>query len=248
MKSIISRLPAQTDLIESNIKPDDLGIKQEMFPSRYYDKFIRPGNLLMLPEAFQATAVKRFIILVPAESFPTSNLSFNIGRYTLPGMSLLFLAMVTDPDQELTIHRQLAFLVNTARSPILQVGSRLVTNGTWIEAVKEVWREGDLIICLEDHKVRQYLVQSIGLGRKIFATLHVPILILQDIHILSQSSFQNAVREVVSWLLFILTILFFTLLQIQIDQANTGWQGNVLLCLTLIMEYYVIWKINAFFN
>ena len=247
MKSIISQSSLQADSFAINARPfDDLRINQEVVASPFYEQFKRPGAQCLLPKAFQAKAVHRFVILVPNGSFSISNLSFTIGQFTLPGTSLLFVAKPTEPDQELTICRQLALLVNMADFPGLQVRSRVIKNGSWQEAVKEIWREGDLIICLEDHKVRQNLLGSIPLGREIFSTQQVPVLILQDIHILGQSAFQKVVREIVTWALFLGIILLFSMLQIQIDHANSGWQWSVLECMTVIVEIYVIWKINEF--
>ena len=144
--------------------------------------------------------------------------------------------------------RYLALLESIARSPLLHVQTRLVTGKPWLEVVQEIWRDGDLIICLDDHMAQQFLVWPVSLGRKIFTGLNVPVLILQDIHTWSRSPFQNFIHEISAWVSFTGTIFLFALLQIQIDHFVGGWLGRVVLCLTVIVEFFLIWKINQLFN
>lgn len=248
MKSISPQLSVPDDRVESEVRSANQQVNRGASLNHYYEGYTRPDNLLMLPGSFQSKVVRRFVVLVPTESFSTVDYSYEIGRYILPDTSLMFMARVTKLDQELIVRRELILLEIMFRSRHPKVQSRLVTNLAWKDALKEIWQEGDLIICLEDHKVQHFLVWSISLGKKIFSELRVPVLLYQDIHVWGRTPFQKAARELAAWALVIGTILLFTMFLIQIDRSITGWMGRVFICLTVIVEGFLIWKINDIFN
>ncbi|MBN1665495.1 MAG: hypothetical protein JW862_00335 [Anaerolineales bacterium] len=229
-------------------RADDQEVEGLDYSYTDYGTFRRPFTQLLLPENKPVAAVKRFIILVPAESFSVSDFLFQVNQYTPPGMTLLFVTSVTDPDQEMVARRQMILMENIIRSPSLQVHSRIVYNQSWSKAIKEIWREGDLIICLEDHQDWQFLFTMTSLGRKIFSAFHVPVLIHQGIHLWERPPYLKTLREIAAWFSFIATISLFSFLQITVNQSLADWPGRLFLCLTLIVEFFLIWKINEFFN
>lgn len=248
MKSINIPLSVPVDPRIDDATSEDHSGERTNYPYAEYEKFRRPGTLLLLPEKKPTSAVKRYVILVPVESFPVADFLFQVYQYTPPGMTLLFVMRFSDPDQEMVARRQLILMENMARSPRLQVHSLIVFKEPWIKIIKGIRREGDLLICLEDHQDQQFLVRRIPLGRKIFLTFQVPVLIHRGIHLWERSPFQKTIREIAAWFSFIVTIGLFTVLQVKVDQSLTGWLGRLFLCLTLVVEFFLIWKINTFFE
>jgi hypothetical protein len=55
-------------------------------------------------------------------------------------------------------------------------------------------------------------------------------------------------RDIMASVSFLVAILLFTLLEIKIDQALDGWAGRIVLILTVLVEFFFIWKINEFFG
>jgi hypothetical protein len=225
-------------------KQENQLMPQEVVTALSPGRFALPNTVFLLPKSFQFSAINRLLILVPPESFSTAQLSSMISRYTLTGTSILFVSLATNPDQLFLAQHHLTLLENSARSPFFEVGSQLFTNGTWLQIVKEIFREGDLILCLQDHKYHKPFSRSVPLGEKISQEFNLPVLIQQDVEIWSQNSSERAAHGVVSLILTLVVILLFTGLQIQINQSIIGWIGWVLFWLVLIVEFVLILILN----
>ncbi|MEM5773456.1 MAG: hypothetical protein AAGU05_00535 [Anaerolineaceae bacterium] len=227
---------------------DDHYVKTTEYSYIEFERFRRPGTQLLLPANMTAAGVKRFVILMPAESFSVVDFMFRVNQYTPPGMALLFVTRVANPDQEMVARHQLILVENMIRSPLIQVQSQIAVHQPWMKIIKEIWREGDLIICLEAHQDPRFLFQMTSLGRKIFSAYQFPVLLHQGIPLWDRPAHQKTLREILAWLLFLGTIGLFSYLQVQVDQSIHDWVGQLLLCITLVVEFFLILKINEFFN
>jgi hypothetical protein len=65
---------------------------------------------------------------------------------------------------------------------------------------------------------------------------------------ISQTPTKKKRREVVTWVVFILLISFFTFFQFQIYQYSSAWIGKIFLSISVIVEFYLIWIINNYFG
>ncbi len=126
MKSISIPLAAPAKPLEGDARAEDQHVEGEKYSFADYSQFHYPGTQLFLPEKKSLAVVKRFVILVPSESFSVADFLFQIHQYTPPGMTLLFITRVANLDEEMTARRQLILMENIARSPRIQVQSRIV--------------------------------------------------------------------------------------------------------------------------
>lgn len=248
MKSMSLPLSVPVEHADSAIRPEEQPAAQEDIPYETYEKYQQTDTLFLLPEEYQVSPFKRFLILLPNENFSAPDLFLALSRYTAPGISLLFVTRVTDPEIEPSVRRQVLILENMAHSSRLQSQSYCISEGSWSHVIQEMWRVGDLVICLEDHKVPSLLIGSTSIGRKIAAQLNVPVLIHRGIHTWEPAPFQKTIRDIMASVSFLVAILMFTLLEIKIDQALDGWAGRIVLILTVLVEFFFIWKINEFFG
>ena len=222
-----------------------VSISRPSSPADDLINFDQPGVIPLFPESDTLSSIRRLVVLVPPDPFPVLELCKKIDRYTRPDMTILFVAQVNDFDQEVTAGRQIALLENLVWSPKLEIRSLLLRHTNWISAIKDTWCEGDLIFCLEDHKVQHLLFHSVSLGRKISTDLCVPVLLDQEIPVQSQSAWRKTVREFSAWASFAAIVALFSFLQIQTDRAVSGWLDPVLLLLSMIVEVGLIWTVNA---
>ncbi|PKO16084.1 MAG: hypothetical protein CVU39_08630 [Chloroflexi bacterium HGW-Chloroflexi-10] len=216
--------------------------------SQIFDRFNQPNSYLLLPEISDSVAIKRLIVLVPAASFSASEFSSKLRLFLLENSTILFISIITDQEQELLARRQLLFLEQMSRSSKIKVHTKLVPQESWVKEIECITQPGDLILCSENHFERQSIRNPVSVGREISSKLHLPVLVLQNIDFIRQTPTKKKGRELIAWIVFFLVISFFTFFQFQIYQYITGWIGTMFFSVTVIIEFYLIWKINKIFS
>ena len=244
----------QTEIISNSISDSENNTRvehiftQEEIRDHILDRFTQPNSYLLLPGTSDLVEIKRLIIIVPAAPFPASEFSSNLGLFLLENSTLLLISIVADQEQALLARRQLLFLEKMSRSSKIQVQTKLIPQESWMKEIEDITQPGDLILCLEKHLERQSFRKFVSVGREISGKLHLPVVMLQNIESISQTPIKKKERELAAWVIFILLISFFTFFQFQIDQNSTGGIKNLFLSISLVIELYLIWRLNKYFS
>lgn len=154
--------------------------------------------------------------------------------------SVLLLSLYKDSRQELGLRRGLVTMcamLQDGRVPA-EVSTEMGTN--WVDFVNRNYQTGDLIVCFAEqragllHKPLSQILQS---------NLNIPIYIISGRHLPKPKS--KLLSQTMAWAGFLGIIVGFFVLQINIVQVSKGGLQSILLILSIIPEFWLIWVLNS---
>ena len=188
--------------------------------------------------------LRRLIVLVPGGVFDEHTFVQQLREISLPaGGMVFFLAQATDPEQDHLAQQRLKRLTELMAGSGIQAGFKLVYADNWVQPVREVWQEGDELVCLEGHFVPGLLFAARPVAKVLSASLDLPIHILRGIHVSKRhQAVSELVNEALVYAISILTIGVFFIIQVTIDQHIGGQAARVLIVLSMLVEFWLIAK------
>jgi hypothetical protein len=186
---------------------------------------------------------RRLIVLLPSD-IDYSTVTRQIWELAqVSGMHVQFLGLCEDRAEEPMLRRALIGIASLLGDNKICAEVKVDIGTNWMAVVKSNYRPGDVIVCFAE--------QRTGL-------LHKPLSqVLESnfettVYILSSSAPQkvksNALSQVIAWLGFIGIIIGFGVLQASIVQLPKGWLQSVLLTLSILPEFLLLWIWNSHFG
>jgi hypothetical protein len=183
---------------------------------------------------------RRLIVLIPPDSDCTS-LTRRICRLAVEANSdIQLLGLCKDPNQELTLRRELVTVSALMRDAKVFVDMKIEVGTDWPEAIKRGYQDGDMLVCIVE--------QAIGfrqrpLSQILESTFKAPIYVLTDTKPTQSQS--NLLSQVLAWSGLIAIIAGFFLLEMKIAQLPDDWFQTLLSVLVLIPELGLILLWNS---
>ena len=157
---------------------------------------------------------------------------------------VLFLGLCGDVLEEPGLRRDLVTMAALIQDGWVSAEAKTEIGNNWLRVVKSNWREGDLIVCFAGQ--RAGLIQK-PLGQILESRLNAKVYFL--------SGPDAPVHRTAGWLStlalwggFAVTAIGFFFLQVNIDSALRGWTHTVMLVLTVLVEFWLIWVWNSLFS
>lgn len=221
-------------------------MKQEIFQSQDLDAFRQTGTLFFESDSNRPYLVQRVIILFSNPSFSSTDLAIKLNHLSLQNIPLIFLAKIKNVDRRQALASQIMLLEKLISSSGSYNETFILDHGSLSKELETIWREGDLVICMEDTSKKGRLFPKESMGEKISMSLHLPVLVLQETLGDHPSAIMNFLKQLAIWVSNLVAIILFALLQIKISQGMTGGAGQIVLLLSVAVECMVIWQINEF--
>ena len=204
-----------------------------------------PAKDLQLDIPIQPQDAERFrqlIILIPvhADCASVTRRICKLAGETNACVQLL--GLYRDEEEELALRRELAMTSALIRDAKVYV-EVIVERGTdWVEAVRNLYQTGDMIMCLTD--------QYTGLRRKPLSQV-LESNFKTSIYILSETAMQKQkpglLSQIIAWSGLVVIIGGFFLLQIDITRMPRDGFQTLLLILLLVPEIWLVQVWNSLF-
>jgi hypothetical protein len=202
-------------------------------------------DVLLVQDRFPLKPTRRLVVLVPSGEVDETALARRIWQLAANSyFSVLYLALSPDTFQAAYQRRRLADLAAATSGKNVRASGSVSAEQSWREALKRVIKPGDLLICLANHTVTRYLAWRASLGKQMVETVGVPVFMLSGFKIGRTPQERQATKEVLSWIIFVVLLATFIGLQVSIVRSTTRPLSTTLLCLSVVVELYVLWKIN----
>ena len=185
---------------------------------------------------------RQLILLVPANSECTS-VTRRICKLAIETNSCIqLLGLYRDEEEELSLRRELAMASALIRDAKVYVDVIVERGTNWVEAVRHIYHDGDMIVCLSD--------QSTGIRRKplsqiLEANFKTTIYILSGIPMQKQKS--KLISQVIAWSGLIAIVGGFFILQVDITRMPKDGFQTLLLILLLVPEIWLVQFWNSLF-
>ena len=156
---------------------------------------------------------------------------------------LLFLSVVEDSNEEFYANEYVADLIElTSRLPV-QVERIIVCSENWITVVKRIWQVGDVVICPTEQSITVN-GKCIPLGIALSQESDMPVLMFTGYYHELPLHPRTRVAEIKWWSIALMIVALSTCLQGWIPRSIKGWSNPVLLCLSIVIEFSLIWIRN----
>lgn len=123
-----------------------------------------------------AMPAMRLVVILPGtriDEIALARLVWGLG--VTYSSDILYLCVVQNTEEELRALHQLARLYALTQDPRFRVETSILQGLTWSEAIRSVWKPGDLMICYANHSIRSRFFARKWLSRWLAEEFHLPV-------------------------------------------------------------------------
>lgn len=202
---------------------------------------VRPGvGVLLTPTVPEITPLRRLLVLIPDCEVDERELAHIIRSLAdRRQLDVLLVGTVTQRDAGYA-RRRLVNLVTQIRDGRLRVDAVLRPRPSWLDAIAELRRPGDLIICPAQQKISLNGWQRQRLAQVLITHQPSPVYVLNDFYGRLPIERPLFWGKLISWLIPLLMITGFTLFQLWISQQSASWFYYPGMILSLFLEVIAI--------
>ena len=202
-------------------------------------------DALVVPEQAIISPIRRLVVVIPDGDIDESALAQRVWQLASTSvLSVLYLALSPDYAGVAYQRRRLAALASITSGEGVRALIQVVEGKSWPQALEGVLHTGDLLVCLQNHLVPFRLVGRRALGELLAGAFTVPVYVLGKLHVGPSPKRHLWLKEMLAWLASLGVMAAFFGVQVWIDQMSRKPASTVLLCFSLLVEVYFIWKVN----
>jgi hypothetical protein len=209
------------------IKLDPSPISLERAADPYTDIESTHQLIVLLPSGTNYSAMTRRI--------------WELANTTCRNVQLL--SLCKDPAEEQSLRRRLITMASLLQDGRICVEVRVAFGTNWVAAVREIYRTGDRIVCFAEQ--RAGLLQR-PLSQILESNLRATLYVLSDPT--PEKSKSSKLSQLLYWFGFLVTLVGFGLLQTKILQLPESSFQSILLILSILPEFWLIWVWNSLFG
>ena len=198
------------------------------------------GGLFVLQDTNLISA-RRLVVLIPNLDIDEAEVARAVWELAFPPeLAVLFLGLCPNANEEPRVRRRLATIAALTRDQKVPVEIQFEFGRNWIRTLKTVLEAGDIVVC--------YAEQQTGIWRQplelALERLNIPILILKGYIPSMHKPSSTFWHESIFWLVSIAVLLVFFLFQIRILRISEEWARDILLSLSIVIEFSLVWVWN----
>ena len=186
----------------------------------------------------------RLIVLAPdleADTMPAMHRIWELAN--AQHAHVLLLSLCKDARQESSLRRSLITMSAMVQDGYIPAEVKVEMKTNWVDLVKRNYQPGDMVVCFAEqragllHKPLSQILQS---------DLKMPVYILSGLY--QPKPKLKLLAQVMAWLGLLGILTGFFVLQVNIVQVSKGSLQSILLILSIIPEYWLIWALNTRFQ
>lgn len=190
----------------------------------------------------KAEQSSRLIVLLPQSMVGDMGFAQKIHRMANTAHhDVLYLTLLDDPDQGLSIARGIATMKAVTESNLIKAGSVQVSSYRWFDKLQQISRPGDTIVCQQEQTVKLGLFQTVPTSEYVAQNLTNPVVTVDGFYHPQQTVIKGWMRGLLFWLGALVIVIGFTLLELQADLAFPGFAHKLVLAAILLVEFGAIW-------
>lgn len=210
------------------------------------DTKFQDGSFSIVPASYSDIELAhRLIILVPDSDLDYAAATRRVWKLANDlGADILFISLYTEISRESSLRRQLVMMTAMIQDGIVEAEAKVEFGNNWVDVVKSNWQAGDVIVCFAEQ--RAGLLYR-PLSQILKSKLNIPVYILSGLYPQSPSPF-NRLSLIALWAGLSSIIAGSFLLQIRIVSLPPDWAQTILLILSVMTEFWLIWVWNNLFS
>lgn len=199
-----------------------------------------PGSADVSQNA-SAVFLARLVVLVPSLEVDLAEFASSIRAMAQPReLAVLLVGQCLEPEEELTWRRQIVTLASLVRERSrIAVEFRVGRLPDWTEILRPLLTDGDLVVCHWEQS-RGWVWRRNNLARQIGAKFKVPACELSGLYGRLPSRSTPLAQRALAWVVPILIILLFAVIQYEIQTLTMGWITPVAMSASILIELILI--------
>ena len=190
-------------------------------------------------------SARRLIVLIPdADSDYTAATRRICELAKVMGARVQLLGLCKDAAQEPGLRRGLVTMSALVQDARVSTDMKVEVGTKWVHVVKRNYRAGDMIVCFAEQRAG---LMHKPLSQILESNLNATVYILSGLY-QPDRLHSNWLSTIILWSGFFGIIGGFFLLQVKIVQLPKDWFQNVLLIISIISEFWLIWVWNSLFS
>lgn len=196
------------------------------------------------PDSVDPGPARRLLVLMPDPEAEPANISRRVWELASSlGSGIQLLGLCQDAARESSLRRQMISLAAMIQAADVSVESKIEFGRNWLDAVKNHWQAGDVIVCFEG--------QTSGLDRQPLEEILAEHF-NTTIHVLDgyvpASTGSRWLSSILVWMGSLGLLAGFFWLQVRLVQLRGDWAHTSLLYLSIFIEVGLILGWNSLFN
>jgi len=193
-------------------------------------------GVLRRPVGASPVTIDRLVVPVPSSDLDEAAFGQLVWQLAMAAeIGVLLLAKVEEPQEELMIRRRLTMLAALTRRRLRPVETAVVYQPTWIRAVRQVRRPGDVVVCPAEESPAGRKGRR-TLADQVLVELEMPAYLLDEFRPDLDSRPPFRLARVLVWAAPLSLMAAFGAVQIQIVLQTQGWLQTLLLVTTVGLE------------
>ncbi len=189
--------------------------------------------------------VRRLLVLVPPHKFDAQALAIRIRAMAeKAGRSVYWLALASDPENDHRMCRLMKELTVMVSGLQIKSEYKLVFYSDWLEAIQDIWSDGDRLVCLEGHTVPGLFFTQQSVARRLAAANSFSIDVIQGIELQKPGLSGEFWREVFTWVITISVLLAIFFFQVYIDRNSPILASRLIIGFSILVEFWLIAKVG----
>lgn len=203
------------------------------------------GDALILPDHSQLIPSQRLVVLVPEGELDESTFTRRIWQLAASSnLKILYLARASQDTFIAYQRSRLAGLAAMTSDKDARAQVIVSTEKSWPKAFQKIRRPGDLLVCLESQKIPRGIVWRRPLGELLARSASVPVYLIGGLKIGLAPHQRQWMREALAWSAALLLMTIFFGLQLALDRYSARPLSTIMICVSVFIELYSLWKIN----
>lgn len=202
-------------------------------------------DTLLVQDSRQLKPTRRLVVLVPPGEIDEPALARRVWQLAIDScLGVLYLALCPDDLQVSHQRLRLADLAAVTSGRAVRAHAIVSEEKNWRLALAKVLAPGDVLVCLASHTITRYLAWRAPLGEQLAETAGVPVFMLDGFKIGQSPNQKQALKGLLAWIACVALLVGFFGIQVGIVRSTDQLLSSILLCLSVLVELYLLWKIN----
>jgi hypothetical protein len=193
-------------------------------------------GVLCRPDESSTLAIARIVVPIAPSELDEALLGRRVWQLaTAAQVGVLLLAKITEPQEDPLVRRRLTTLAALVRCRQSPVELAVVSASNWIRALRQVVREGDLIVCPSE-EASPFRPSRKTLADLVISDLGLPAYRLDGIWWDLGSPSRVRLGAILAWAAPLVVLAAFAGMQVEIVLQTRGWLQSSLLAATVGLE------------
>lgn len=186
----------------------------------------------------EAAQTSNLIVVLPEALTGNMNLAHRVyAMAEQQAANVLYLALVENEAHYLQISRRLATMKAITSHATIKTHTKIATKNDGMRVLSEVFQPGDQVLCPQQMTVKTGAFRKMPMSTYLQNEFKMPVLEVSGFNSPTPIQTGKWIHSIAFWVVCLILLSLFTLLEIEINQQLHGTLRSVLFYLSLALEF-----------